>query len=114
MSRRPMILVAVDDSDYAPTVAQEAARISSQKSADVVILSVVTVPSLASDGEIDNQSLREEEMKFQSLHQALISKYFAPHGTLVESKVLYGDPADKICQYAESIDADTIVVGSAG
>jgi nucleotide-binding universal stress UspA family protein len=79
-----------------------------------VILSVANVSMMASEGEIDDQSIGEEEKELQSHHGRLISKYFAAHGTLVESKVLYGDPADKICEYAEAIGADTIVVGSAG
>jgi len=114
MAQKPKILVAVDDSEYAPIVAEEAARISAQRGADVVILSVATVPLMASEGEIDDQSISEEEEELQSLHSQLISKYFVTHGTLVESKILYGDPADKICEYAEAIGADTIVVGSAG
>lgn len=114
MTQKPKILVAVDDSDYAPAVAQEAARISEQRGADVVILSVMTVSSMASEGEIDDQSVAEEEKKLQSLHERLISRYFAGQGSVVESKVLYGDPASKICEHAEVIDADTIVVGSAG
>jgi len=114
MAQKPRILVAVDDSDFAPIVAQEAARISAQRGADVTILSVATVPLMASEGEIDDQSIGEEEKELQSLHNELISKYFGIHGTLVESKVLYGNPADRICEYAEAIGADTIVVGSAG
>jgi len=113
MAQKPRILVAVDDSDYAPVVAAEAARISAQREADVTILSVATVPLMASEGEIDDQSIGEEEKELQSLHKELISKYFATHGTLVESKVLYGNQADRICEYAEAIHADTIVVGSA-
>ena len=79
-----------------------------------MILSVANVSMMASEGEIDDQYIGEEEKELQSHHGRLISKYFATHGTLVESKVLYGDPADKICEYAEAIGADTIVVGSAG
>ena len=107
MSQKPKILVAVDDSEHAPAVAEEAARISAQRGADVTILSVASVPLIASEGEIDDQSIGEEEKRFQSLHNDLISRYFSARGTLVESKVLYGDPADRICEYAEAIHADT-------
>jgi len=114
MTQKPKILVAVDDSEYASRVAEEAARLSLQRGTDVVILSVVPVSSFASEGEIDDQSAGEEEKQFLSLHDDLISRYFTGCRSLVESKVLYGDPADKICEYAEAVDADTIVVGSAG
>lgn len=114
MNRTPKILVAVDDSDYALVVAGEAARVSAQRGADVVILSVVPVELFASEGEIDDQSVDEQEAELRSLHEKLMSKCFVGHGSLVESKVLYGDPANKICEYAEAVDADTIFVGSAG
>jgi nucleotide-binding universal stress UspA family protein len=114
MTLKPRILVAVDESDYAPMVAEEASKISAQKGADVSILSVVPVQALASEGEIDDQFITDEEKELNILHANLISRYFTGHGTLVESKVLYGDPADRICEYAEAIGADTIVVGSAG
>jgi nucleotide-binding universal stress UspA family protein len=69
---------------------------------------------MASEGEIDDQSLGEEEEDLESFHADLISRYFMGRERLVESKVLHGDPADKICEYAEAVHADTIVVGSAG
>jgi len=31
---------------------------------------------------------------------------------LVESKILYGDPANEICKLAEDINADMVVIGS--
>jgi nucleotide-binding universal stress UspA family protein len=114
MKLNPRILVALDDSENAPMVAEEGSKISSQMGADVVILSVVPVIYLASEGEIDDQSLSEEEKKLHSLHATLIARYFTASGGLVESKVLYGDPAAKICEYAETMDADTIVLGSSG
>jgi len=43
---RNLIVVAVDDSKYAPTVAKEAARMALERKADVVFLSVIQVPSL--------------------------------------------------------------------
>jgi Universal stress protein family. len=31
---------------------------------------------------------------------------------LVESKILYGDPANEICKLAEDINADMVVIGA--
>lgn len=110
------IVVAVDDSRYARVVAQEAARLALEKSADVVFLSVIPVPFLpASEGEINAEYLSEEEKKFQDLHKKLIESFFIPNsGILIESKILHGDPAAKIVKYAEEINADLIVVGTRG
>jgi nucleotide-binding universal stress UspA family protein len=110
------ILVGVDDSKYARVVAQEAARLTLEKNADVVFLSVIPIPSLAaSEGEINAEYLSEEEKKFQDLHKKLIDSFFTPNsGILIESKILHGDPAAKIVKYAEEINADLIVVGTRG
>lgn len=111
---RASILVAVDDSENAEVIAKEAAKIALEKNADVTFLSVVSVPSLAaSEGEIDSAYLEKEEKEFQKLHKALIDSYFKQHaGILVESKVLHGNPGDKIVRYADVIDADLIIVGT--
>lgn len=89
---------------------------SLEKKANVVFLSVVPIPSFAaSEGEVDPEYLSEEEKELQNLHNALIDSNFkANTGILVESKILHGDPADKIVKYANEIDADLIVIGSNG
>jgi nucleotide-binding universal stress UspA family protein len=115
-SGKTLILVAVDDSEYSKTVAREASRLALQKKADVVLLSVVPVPSLvASEGEIDEGYLREKEEEFVRLHKKLIEAFFtASSGSLIESRVLHGDPADKIVKHADEVDADLIVIGTRG
>ena len=111
-----IILVAVDDSKYVHEVAREAAKIAQERKADVVFLSVVDIPSfVASNGEINPESLQDEEKAFQKLHRTLIDTYFDPSfGGLVESKILHGSPADKIVKYSEDIDADMIIIGTRG
>lgn len=110
------ILVAIDNSDYANAVAEEAAKVAFEKKANVVFLSVVPIPSfVASEGEVDSEYLSEEEDEFQKLHNRLIDSYFKPNsGILVESKILHGDPADKIVKYADEIGAELIVMGNKG
>jgi nucleotide-binding universal stress UspA family protein len=111
-----MILAAVDDSEYAELVAREASRVAGEKKLDVIFLSVVQVPSLAgSEGEIDAAYLSEKEEAFRRLHNRLIDSYFTPNsGILIESRILHGDPADKIVKYADETNADLIVIGGRG
>ena len=82
------ILVAVDNSEYAVAVAEEAAKVALEKKANVVFLSVVPIPYLAvSEGEVDAEYLSEEEKEFRNLHNALIDSDFNSNsGILVESK----------------------------
>ena len=66
--------------------------------ADVVMLSVVPISALATtEGEFNEQYLKDEEQKLEKLHKRLIDTYFSKDsGLLVESRILHGDPANKI------------------
>jgi nucleotide-binding universal stress UspA family protein len=109
------IIVAIDDSQYAYAVMETAAKLTSLTHSDVVVLTVIRMPALVgSEGEINTTSITEEEKMVQSFHKSLIDKYFSHQQILIESKILYGDPADKICQYAEAIDADLVVIRTHG
>jgi nucleotide-binding universal stress UspA family protein len=109
------IIVAIDDSQYAYAVMETAAKLTSLTHSDVVVLTVIRMPALVgSEGEINTTSITEEEKMVQSFHKSLIDKYFSHQQILIESKILYGDPADKICQYADAIDADLVVIGTHG
>lgn len=109
------ILVAIDDSPYASAVMEKAAKLAYSTGSDVTILSVVPMPKLvASEGEINSVTIGEEDRNLVSLQKNLMDKFFAEPGILIESKILHGDPADKICEYAERMQADMIVVGSRG
>ncbi len=109
-------MAAIDNSEHARLVAQEAAKLAQAVDADVVLVSVVPVPSLpASEVEVNATSLREEEREFQDLHKNLIDTYFATSiGLLIESRVLHGTPGDKIVEYADKAHANLIVMGSRG
>jgi nucleotide-binding universal stress UspA family protein len=109
------ILVAIDSSNYAPIVIQEAAKLAIRLGSDVTVLNVVNVPGMfASEGEVDSAVIEEEEKQVTELHKKLIEKYFNHASILIESKILHGDPAQKICEYAEAIDADLVIVGTHG
>jgi nucleotide-binding universal stress UspA family protein len=110
------ILVAVDNSDYAKLVVEEAAKVAQERKANVVFVSVVHIPSfVATEGEVGAEYLNEQEKEYQDLHNRLIDHYFKGNkAMLVESKILHGDPASKIVSYANEIDADLIVMGSKG
>jgi len=99
------ILVAIDSSKFASVVVEEAAKLATRLGSDVTILSVVNVAGLfAAEGEVDSSEIDEREREFHSLHKSLIERYFNHSAILIESKILHGDPTEKICEYAETID----------
>jgi len=109
------ILVAIDNSKFASLVVEKAAELAIRLGSDVTILSVVNVPSLfAAEGEVDSTEIDEREKEFLSLHKSLIEKYFNRGAILIESKVLHGDPGEKICEYAETVNAELVLVGTHG
>ncbi len=109
------ILVAIDDSPYADQVSKESSELSDGTRLDVIFLGVVSIPEHVPEGEIDEDYLEERDEQFEKLHKRVIDAYFSKNsGLLLESKVLHGDPADKIVHYADEVDADLIVVGTRG
>ncbi|MEM0364153.1 MAG: universal stress protein [Candidatus Nitrosocaldus sp.] len=113
--RRKRIVVAIDTSDNAIHVIEKAAEIAEMVGADVTVLTVVEVPFVASEGEMNMARITSEEKRIAEYHKQLIDRYFAGSTSiLVESMILYGDAGDKICELAEKIHADLVVVGSRG
>ena len=107
------ILVAVDTSDYSEMVIARASAIALAFSADVHVISVVELPKLvASEAEIGIQEVRIQEEDYQANQKRLMDRYLAERELHIAAKVLHGEPADKIVEYANSIRADLIVMGS--
>jgi len=109
------LLVAIDNSKFASAVVEEAVKLATRLGSDVTILSVINVSSLfATEEEVDSANIEEQERKSLFLHQSLIEKHFNHLTILIESKILHGDPAEKICEYAETMETDLVLVGTHG
>jgi nucleotide-binding universal stress UspA family protein len=107
------ILVAVDTSDYSEMVIARASAIALAFSADVHVISVVELPKMvASEAEIGIQEVRIQEEDYRENQKRLMDRYLVERELHIVAKVLHGEPADKIVEYANSIRADLIVMGS--
>ena len=121
------ILAAVDQSHHAHDVMSRAAELAGLLRADLIVLSVV------SSDPMKQFNIIEEQNRFASFHRELIFKHFPsnslavePHdgnggvyryGTLgvrVHSRILSGNVVDKICAFADEVNADIVIVGSRG
>lgn len=80
--------------------------------ADVTVLSVIEVPTLASEGELDLAQIENEEKRIYDYHKKLIDKYFSGSTMLVESKILHGNIANKICEFAKNNNASLVIIGT--
>lgn len=112
--RRKRIIVAIDQSDNAEHVMISASELAETLNADVTVLSVIEVPSLASEGELDLAQIENEEKRIYEHHKKLIGKYFSGLSLLVESKILHGNAASKICEFAKNNNASLVIMGTSG
>jgi nucleotide-binding universal stress UspA family protein len=127
LSKMRTILAAVDQSHHAHDVMSRAAELTVLLRKDLVVLSVI------SSDPMKQFNIVEEQNRLASLHRELIFKHFPenslavePHngnggvyrygapGVRIESRILSGNVVDKICECAEEVNADIVLVGSRG
>lgn len=107
------IVVAVDNTEYSEMVMARASAIAIAFSAEIHVISIVSLPKLiASEADIGIQDVRINEKEFQEHQKQLIDEYLKGRDLHIESRVLHGDPSGKILSYANEISADLIVMGS--
>ncbi len=121
------ILAAVDQSHHAHEVMSRAAELAVLLRNNLVVLSVV------SSDPMKQFSIVDEQNRIAGFHRELIFKHFPenslavePHngtggaykygtaGVRIQSRILSGSVVDKICECAEEVNADMVLVGSRG
>jgi universal stress protein A len=106
-----IIVVAVDINSPREVV-RRAAEVAEHIDAYVILVTVIDIPRIAG-AEVSPLSTDMHEKRISEYHKSLIQEYFSGMpNILVESKILYGDPANEICKLAEDINADMVVIGS--
>jgi len=122
------ILAAVDKSRYASVVMDTVRRIASFTECDVLILTVINskrprkVQLTKDDEETSREFHRElihryfpqKEVEIESKSDRGSNKFIPVQGVTVHSKTVEGDPSDTICQWADNVNADLVVVGKRG
>ena len=113
------ILLAIDDSPYSKTAANEVARRPWPRGTTVRILNAVErfVPPAAElwyDASGDLEEAREQVKKRAKKLVARVAKNLRENGLTVETAVSDGDPRTVIIDEAKKWNADLIVVGSHG
>jgi nucleotide-binding universal stress UspA family protein len=107
------LLLAVDDSDYSPHVADVASRLFMSNDVMAYILSVIEEPR-GPGTEVGPEEIKEQERaRFKDLHARISSNYFAGHPA-IESMIVEGSPADVICERAKALAVDLIIMGTRG
>lgn len=122
------ILAAVDNSRYADGVMSRAVELARLESADLILLSVIDSDPMV------NTSIGKETDQLTTLQCGLVFKHFpkkeiaveseTPTGALyrhtlhggmrIQTRILQGNPVDKICSCADEVNADLVIVGNRG
>jgi nucleotide-binding universal stress UspA family protein len=109
------ILIAVDESPAAAEAVAFGVELAATDGVDVVLAHVVPASDEAAVEALSTASTPRRDTRASdrsSLDAAVL--YAAKHGVSADARILVGDEVDEIVAYADSLDADLIVVGSRG
>lgn len=104
------ILVPTDGSDGSAHVALQAIDLAQQYNAEIHALSVVSEDILSRLDITSREALSEQGQRAVDRVQSIARA----HDVKAVTKLREGDPADRILDYADEIDADLIVAGTHG
>jgi len=108
------ILLATDGSEYARHAAEHAIEIAAEEDATLHVVCVVD------ERKFDDPALSSAELAtiyaedHASMTVADVASLAAEHDVIVEGDTRHGVPHEIILAYAETVHADTIVVGEHG
>ena len=108
------ILLGVNVSEQAYRTVKTAAYLADSFKASVVVATVVNVGTGVAGDEFDGTPANKEERSMLDSLALLVHQAFGSSGDKVEVKILHGDPAERLAEYANYSNCDMIVVGSRG
>lgn len=108
------ILIGVDASDQTQGVLRHAHGLSKALGAGIVVCSVVNVRTAVEGNEQDGFPANDEELSLVNRIKELAHSEFGNDLEKIDVKILHGDPAERISEYAEYLNCDLVIVGSRG
>ena len=108
------ILVGVDASDQTQGVLQRAHGLSRVLGAEIIICTVANIRTSVEGNEQDGFPASEQEQSLIDRIKELVHSEFGSGEEKIEIKILHGDPAERISEYAEFLNCDLVMVGSRG
>ncbi len=109
------IVIATDGSPSAREAVEFGLDLAAEQKADAVFVHVAPAVDVLPTGGFGMSSAKEHELTAEDRRSLEDSAALAAElGVEAKTELLLGDPVDEIVAYADSIDADLIVVGSRG
>jgi nucleotide-binding universal stress UspA family protein len=106
--RSDQILAAVDQSDVAPSIVAEAARVAARRKASLTVLHCLEASD--ADAESSPRKRRKIDVGMADRWTGL----FEREGVRGQVDIIDGEPREAIVRKAEQLDAELIVVGTRG
>ena len=109
------ILVPIDFSNQSIVALEQALNLAKIKNSEVVLLTVIEEKHSILDILIDND-IKEDKIKAKLLTKinALADNYFQKYDVKIETMIARGSVYEKVCEVADMISADLIVMGTNG
>ncbi|MFB6344229.1 MAG: universal stress protein [bacterium] len=109
-------LVPIDGSPTSRRAAEFASNLLNSERDQIWLLCVVEAIPIS---ELDSEDENTADVKNQLTREAEIiledaKDIFEKSGFSIETRLGYGDAGETICEYAEEIEADTIILGRQG
>ena len=121
LNLRKKILVAIDGSPLSDKAAEEAVRLAAGNRSRFKskVYGLLVLPNAPSNTFTDFVPARPitEQAQWAELKERIfyvIEKIAAEEDVLMETAVVYGDPAEELIHFAEKEEIDVIVIGSTG
>jgi nucleotide-binding universal stress UspA family protein len=109
------ILIGLDVSDQTDLVIQIAAYLVNAFKAEAQVVTVINVPTTSAGNEMDGTPANQQEIRLRDELISRLHHHFKEDMLRkIEVKVLHGDPAQRIAEYADYSDSNLIIVGSRG
>lgn len=112
------IVVAIDQSvEAAKRCIGTAAGIANATSCEIIVITIIKNSDVAdTEGRIDHQKLSSAKEEARKFHESLIvgSGAFTFEKKIRSEFIQAEDPADAICDFCKSADADLVIVGRRG
>lgn len=106
------ILVGLDNSDQTDLVIRVSSFFTSILGATAEVVTVINVPTNSAGNEMDGLPANQDEIRLRDALIERMHKVYGDRAKGMEVKVLHGDPAERISEYANYAHCDLILVGS--
>ncbi len=108
------IIVGLDGSEQSREILKTVSIFVKKFDSKVIACNVSNVPTSVQGNDKDGFAATNDERNMVEAIRVILKEELGDDGDRAEVRILHGDPAERICEYADYTDSDLIIVGSRG